>query len=226
MPSLLFELSARLKVKVNRILILRGLYLLLLGFSFHQIAEATLVVIEDIATMTKKSDLIIHAKVIDQSVKKDQSNRIVTMTTLKVLDGMKGSKKGDIKTIYQVGGELGGRVLRIAGAHQYSLGEELVLFGLLYGDLVVSYGVGLGKFRILRDKQGTRVVEDLHDLVAVKFDDNEKFVFEEPTPRKFPSLDEFKNAIDSALYAPKFQIIHMKPMKRKADSQTTKKDKA
>ncbi len=210
-------------MEVNQILILRRLCLLLIVFSFHKTTTATLVIIEDIATMTRKSDLIVHAQVIDQSVKKDKTDRIVTMTTIKVLDGMKGSKKGDIKTIYQVGGELGGRVMRIAGAHQYRQGEELVLFGLRYGDMWVSYGVGLGKFRVLRDKQGTHVVEDLHDLVAVKPGENKKFVFEEPVPRQFPSLDEFKNAIDIAAHAPQFQVIEMKPMKRKVENSELQK---
>ncbi len=195
---------------------MRRLCLLLLILSFPQTVQATLVVMEDLATMTKKSELIIHAQVISQSVKEDKDRRIITTTTLKVLDSMKGSKKGDIKTIYQVGGELRGRVMKIAGAHQYRKGEELVLFGLSFGDMVVSYGVGLGKFRVLRDKQGTHVVEDLHDLVAVKRGVNHQDLFEEPTPRQFSSLDTFKNAIDKALHAPRFQIIKMKPMKRKA----------
>lgn len=193
---------------------MRKLCLLLLILSFPQTAIATLVVMEDLATMSRKSDLIIHAQVISQSVKEDKDRRIITTTTLKVLDGMKGSKKGDIKTIYQVGGELGGRVMRISGAQRYSKGEELVLFGLSFGDMMVSYGVGLGKFLVLRDKQGTRVIEDLHDLVAVKRGENHQDIFAEPTPRQFPSLDTFKNAIDKALHAPQFQIIQMKPMKR------------
>jgi hypothetical protein len=191
------------------------LLLLLLILSFPQTAKTTLVVMENLAIMTEKSDLIIHGQVIAQSVKEDTNRRIITTTTLKVLDGMKGSKKGEIKTIYQVGGELDGRVMRITGAHQYRKGEELIFFGLSFGDMVVSYGVGLGKFRVLRDKKNTYVVEDLHDLVAVKSGNGQQ-IFEEPTPREFPSLDAFKNAIDTALHAPQFQVIQMKPMKRKA----------
>lgn len=187
-------------------------YQILAGFllcSFS--AQSTIVKISSLAQMAYKSDIIIHAKVTNQSVKESKSGRLNTTTELKVVEAFKGAKNGDIKTIYQVGGELNDLVQKVVGAQNYVQGEELILFGLNFGDMLVSYGTGLGKFKVLRDKKKALVVEDLHDLIEVKYDDRNQPYYGAPQPRSYPSLAEFKNQLSEILHAPKYRVIKTKP---------------
>jgi hypothetical protein len=178
---------------------------------------ATVVSIDSLKTMALKSEVIVHAKVIDQRIKEDVEGRILTLTTLDVVDGLKNARRGDVLTVYQVGGELNGRVLRVSGAHNYRVDEELVLFGLSLDDMIVSYGVGLGKFKVIRDKKGDRVVEDLHDLVEVKSGKDSNALLEAPTARQYASLAQFKNAISEALHSSP-GVVKRKPLKKKRGS--------
>ncbi len=176
---------------------MRGLLIFMLGLA--QSASATVVFIDNIEKMTKQSDVVIHAAVADQSVKEDAEGRITTLTTLEILDGIKGARTGDLITLYQVGGALNGRVMRVSGAQHYHFGEELVLFGVKLDNMIVSYGVGLGKFKVLRGTDGTKVVEDLNDLVEAKPGTSGNTILQEPKPRQFASLDAFKGAIRDAI---------------------------
>lgn len=176
-------------------------------------ARATIVYMDDLPAMVHKSDVIIHAAVADQSVKLDKNGRILTLTTLEVLDGLKGAKTGELILLYQVGGEIDGRVERVVGAQRYQFGEELVLFGVRLRDMIVSYGVGVGKFKVLRSSDGVKVVEDIHDLVAVKKGSSGIIDTYEPTPREFPSLNLFKTQIREQLATR--AMIRMTPLKKK-----------
>ncbi|MDA0712973.1 MAG: hypothetical protein O2897_03190, partial [bacterium] len=172
---------------------------------------ATVVKISDLATMARKSEVIVQAKVLYVSIKEDTDGRIVTLTTLQVIDAFKGAKKNEIKTIYQVGGQFKNKVLQVMGAHKFTKNEEMFFFAMSLGDMLVSYGVGLGKFRILPDKNQFQVVEDLHDLVVLKnggTGDN----YEAPIPRRYPSVGEFKNALSSAMSKPEYSLLEIKPM--------------
>ena len=172
------------------------------ALSLSQGLSATVVYIDDLQTMTRQSDVVIHAVVADQTVKEDGDGRILTISTLEILYGLKGAKTGELITLYQVGGELGGRVLKVLGAQNYTFGEEVVLFGVRLGDMIVSYSVGLGKFKVLRDDNQIRVVEDLNDLVEAKPTSTGELTFDEPHPRKYPSLDGFKAAIRESIAVP------------------------
>lgn len=176
--------------------------------------NATVVKISDLATMARKSEVIVQAKVLDVSTKEDTDGRIITLTTLQIIDAFKGAKKNEIKTIYQVGGQLKNKVLQVMGAHKFSKNEEMFFFGMKHDNMLVSYGVGLGKFSILPDKNQFQVVEDLHDLVVLKNDgigDN----YEVPIPRRYPSVGEFKNALTSALSKPEYSLLKAKPVYQK-----------
>ena len=84
-----------------------GLFFLVAGY-----LHATLAVIHDIKTMTRKSAVIVDADVVKQQVYEDSKGRIITLTTLKVKDGLKGAEEGQELTVYQVGGELRGLLRR------------------------------------------------------------------------------------------------------------------
>ncbi len=157
-------------------------------------SDATTAVIHDIRTMTQNSGVVVQAKIVSQKVTEDARGRIITLSTLRVEDGMKGARTGQELTLYQVGGELNGRVMRLQGASVYRPGEEIMLFAVPHRDQVVSYGLGLGKFNIIQDK----VVEDIHDLEVVDRKDGRQF-YRAPTPRRYNSLKAFKDEIRKAL---------------------------
>ena len=157
-------------------------------------ALATVVVIHPLDEMTARSDVVVHARVGAQQVVRDKG-RLITLTEIEVIEGFKGARAGDILTIYQVGGDLDGEHQWISGMQRYMPGEEMVLFAVRFGDKIVSYGVGVGKFKIERDADGTRVVEDIHDVVAYTRDPDGAPSMQQPRPRERPSLDGFKTEI-------------------------------
>ena len=160
---------------------------------------ATIGVVDDIRTMTQKSGLIVEAKVIAQQVSVDDRGRIITFSKLKVKDGLKGAETGQELTLYQVGGEYQGRVMRLQGASIYRPGEKLVLFAVPYRDkMIVSYGLGLGKFNIVEKKNGDRVVEDIHGLQVLQMKAGLKSL-STPLPRRYQTLEAFKAEIRGAL---------------------------
>jgi hypothetical protein len=126
-------------------------------------AHATSVSIPPMDVMAHRSDVIVEAVVRSQEVVMD-NRRIVTRTTLEVLDGMKGKAKGDVVVVDQIGGELNGVKGWIAGAHHFQIGEQAVLFAvkLPSSDQVVLYGIGFGLFST---KENGQVREEIGDVV-------------------------------------------------------------
>ena len=157
-------------------------------------ARATVVVLHGLEEMTRKSEVIVHARVAAQRVQKEEG-RIVTLTDIEVLDGLKGAKVGETLTIYQVGGSLDGARQWIEGAHEYEIGEEMVLFAVRHKERIVSYGVGVGKFRVIYDGAFRRVVEDLHGVVEMKRSETGEVSMGSPVPRTFPSLEALKQEV-------------------------------
>ena len=167
-------------------------------------AKATIVRIDAIDQMTHNSEIIAHVVVGEQTQKTGEDGRTIEFTSVEILEGLKGVKTGEVATIYQLGDAGLSDGVRIAGQSKFRLGEELVLFGMKYDDMIVPYAVGLGKFRVLRNTSTTKIVEEIKDLVAVTMSEN-KIVLQAPTPRMYPTLDQFKStirkAIDRPLYA-------------------------
>lgn len=161
--------------------------------------SAAFVHIEDLEVMTKKSDIIIQAMVISQEIQEEPSGRLITLTTLDVLDGVKGAPTGRYVTLYQVGGELNGKVMRLSGQQPYNTGDEVVLFGVRLDEMIVSYGPGLGRFNVDRLGKLVGSSESFGDVVAVRKDDAGEFIVEHPIGRRYPSLDDFKKEIRSYL---------------------------
>jgi hypothetical protein len=157
------------------------------------VAHATVVIQPSLEQMTQRSDVIIRAVVEEQSVVYAEGNaRILTLSRLRVKDGVKGAAKAnDTVTLYQVGGSKDGRTMNVVGVNTFKVGEEVVLFGATFiahdtikflqaerkaelpaatlnptGGWVVTYGIGLGKFQVQRDASGVNAVEQLGDVVG------------------------------------------------------------
>lgn len=162
-------------------------------------SQASIVSIDDVPTMAKQSDVVFHGVAKQQSSERGPDGRVITLTQFEVLDGLKGTKTGRIITLYQVGGSLPGVSYYVSGAQHYHVGEEVVLFGLSLDDMVVSYGVGVGKFDVLREKKRISIKEDLHDLLQLIRKADGEFELIPAKPRVFPSLDGFKKTIRQSL---------------------------
>jgi|GEM_PF-829380 len=162
-------------------------------------ADATVVVLHPLDEMMHRADVVIHARVVGQDVKREEG-RIITLTQIEVLDGIKGAKQGDVETVYQVGGSLDGENMHIAGAHDYAAGEEMVFFAMRHRDRLVSYGVGVGKFSVDRDAQ--TIVEDLGDVLVMSPTETGLQPDLNLQPRSMNSIVEFKAMLRDLLALP------------------------
>ena len=176
----------------NRLFLLFGIALYMASTNS---AMATVVVVDPLEVMAQQSEVIIHGVVFEQDVRQDDNGRIITLTTVEIIDGIKGATKGERVTIYQVGGTINGISQWIAGNHRFVQDEEFLLFGVRHEDMIVSYGVGIGKFRIVRDASGTVLVEDVNNVLAAYRQQNGQMKFEEAMPRVFLTLDAFKEML-------------------------------
>lgn len=157
-----------------------------------QLARATVVIQPSLEQMTEKSDVIVHAVVEDQTVTLGEGGRILTLSRLRIKDGLKGAvKANDTVTLYQVGGTLEGRTMAIPGVNAFTVGEEVILFGdvFLAQDTVeflrterkevvpaatlhpsagwlVTFGIGLGKYAVTRDGKVPMAVEQVGDVAT------------------------------------------------------------
>jgi hypothetical protein len=153
-------------------------------------ARATVVIQPSLEQMTQRSGVVVHAVVEDVTVVEGESGRILTVSRLRVKDGIKGARTGGSVTLYQVGGTLNGRVARIAGVSTFEKGEEVILFADVFqaadtirflqtarktelpaatlnpsDGWVVPYGIGLGKYQVKRpDGSSPLAVEELGDV--------------------------------------------------------------
>jgi hypothetical protein len=177
-------------------------------------AQATVVVFQDMATMAKKSDVIAHVVVRDQKVEEEASGRLITLTTLEVLESFKGTKTGEVLTLFQVGGELGGRRQWISGAHTYAMHEQMVLFGVVHKGRVLSYGIGLGKFKVEGEGESAIIREDITDVVAARPGPSGKMEMHKPTARSFSSMGAMRSAIQEALKPQATETLQPKQVKR------------
>jgi hypothetical protein len=183
-------------------------------------AGATLVVQPSLERMATRADVIVHAVVEEQSVTTGEvAGRVLTLTRLKVLMGLKGARTGETLTLYQVGGRQGDRVVRVIGANTFRVGEEIVLFGARFlaqdtvkflhgarrggvpwatlhpaGGFIVTYGIGLGKFAIDRSGPVPMAREDLGD-VAVLLSTGKGGLVPGPLVRREQPLDIFLDEV-------------------------------
>jgi len=171
--------------------------LLALALLLSQSALAVVVKLSDLHTMAKKSDIVVHGYVGDQSVSTDEFGRLITLTKIEVIDGLLGAKTGEIITIYQVGGEQKGLVMPLMGGQSYQFGQELIFFGLKQGSSFVSFGAGQGKLDISKHDGHDVVIEDLGDVSAVTGRGGSKNFH--PSPLSFPDVKILKDEIRQML---------------------------
>lgn len=132
-------------------------------------SSATEVMHVPLARMATQSDVIVEAQVLGHKVTWDDSHtRILTLTQIRVLQALKGASKGEVLTIYQVGGSLDHMTLAIPGALHFVDGEQMVFFAMRFRTMIVSYGMGLGKYRIDTTGPTPMVLPEYGDVEFVK----------------------------------------------------------
>jgi hypothetical protein len=183
-------------------------------------ASATVVVQPSLDRLATRAEVIVHAVVEEQSVTAGEvGGRVLTLSRLKVLDGLKGAKAGETLTLYQVGGRQGNRVARVIGANGFGIGEEVVIFGARFlaqdtvkflqgarrggvpwatlhptGGFIVTYGIGLGKFAVDRTGPVPMAIEELGD-VAVLVPTSKGLLVPGPWARREQPLDVFLDEV-------------------------------
>jgi hypothetical protein len=166
-------------------------------------AGATVVVVPELEELTHRSEVVIQAVVREVVTFKDEQGRLITETALEVVDGIRGAKLGDVVPVQQLGGSLDGQEAWIAGNHRFTIGEEVVFFGVrLKSDrrVVIPYGVGFGIFAVRDDVDGRHVVEigsgDVSQLIRTP-DGGSRMA--PVVPRHFDNLDDFKAQLRTIL---------------------------
>ena len=112
---------------------------------------ASMVLYTPLPDMAKKSDLIVHAEVTGQKIARDESGRIKTLTNLRVIEAIRGATNNEQLLLSQVGGVLDGEIAKVLGTSEFTLGEEVVLFGARLPDRVVMFAIGVGKYKVFKE---------------------------------------------------------------------------
>lgn len=127
------------------------------------LASATTVQKFTISDLAKKSETIAVAHVEDVYSRWDDSHKeIYTYISLKVLDGVKGSRKNDVLTIRQLGGAAEGKISVVPGMPTFAKGEEVVVFLSPKDRAGYPWVMGLqqGKYTVSMDAQGFKQVRN------------------------------------------------------------------
>ena len=174
----------------KNILFIVVLFLVLL---FAPPSYSTEVIQAGLRILTGQSDVIIHGKVTGIKSQQSKTGHVFTLTSIQVLTGVKGAKKGEVVTVYQPGGEVDGMRQWVSGATRFKTGEEIVLFGEKFKDYIVVSGAGIGKFIVKkgRGKKKTLVEDTLQNITAYVSGDDGIARLGAPEQRRFKSLEKF-----------------------------------
>jgi hypothetical protein len=125
-------------------------------------ASATTVLKMSLKDLATKSSAVVVAKVEDQVARYDTDKEIYTYVTLRVLDSVKGSKKDDLITIRQLGGQIDNIASVVPGMPTFKKGDEVVLFLSQKDKAGYPWVMGLqqGKYLIHEDENGTKRVRN------------------------------------------------------------------
>jgi hypothetical protein len=165
-------------------------------------ATATVVRPLTVADLTSRAQVVVQGRVLDQVGLWDSQKRgIYTHTRIEVLKCFKGDVPDKEILVRQLGGRSGGYVMGLPGNAPLQVGEEVVLF--LTRDSHYHYVVGLaqGKFAVLPDGSGRKVVSrDLSGLSFARWDPGGKMILSRRLGLVPPTyLDELEAEVKAAL---------------------------
>lgn len=126
----------------------------LLALAIASVAQATTMLEQDVAALTKSSAVVVHAKVLASQARWTSDRaRIVTDTEVEVLEAWKGAPAARF-VVMQPGGIVGELGQKVAGAARFTIGEEVVLFLEARGDRFTVAGMSQGAFHVVRSSDG------------------------------------------------------------------------
>ena len=162
-------------------------------------STATTMLKISIADLTQKAGNIIIGKVVDKKSEWNKNKtRILTYTTVEVAKDIQGVTGSKTITIMTPGGVVGDIGLKIVGAEQYDIGEEIVVFLDKDDDRYRAVGMIQGKFNIAKDgvTGAKKVINKPTDNVLFMKRDGTKA---EEEKQEAMGLDEFIAIIESNL---------------------------
>lgn len=133
-------------------------------------ASATVLVDIPLEDMARGADVIVVGQVV-----RSESQLVIdpvrgadphTLTTVRVTEWIVGPGGRDV-VVEELGGEVAGQGLAIAGTAEYEVGQEVVLFLERAGSRLRTFGMALGRFEIRRGVGTPDTV--LRDLEGVAF---------------------------------------------------------
>lgn len=134
-------------------------------------ASATVMIREDLDTLSRQADVIVRGKVKRMASRWTADNlRIVTDVDIEVAESLKGSPARVVR-LTQPGGEVGDVGQRVSGLAAFSQGEEVVVFlQRRPGEVYWVEGMAQGKYRVERSSDGKAafaVPEPVGDAVVL-----------------------------------------------------------
>jgi hypothetical protein len=126
-------------------------------------AGATTVMKLSLKDLTKNSETIVRATVVDETARYDANKEIYTYYTLRVLEPVKGgSAKDQVITIRQIGGVVGTIASIVPGTPSFKKGEEVVVFLTQRDAAGYPWVMGLqqGKYSVSSDENGQKRVRN------------------------------------------------------------------
>ena len=178
----------------------------LLGAS---LASATTVQKFTVRDLAKKSESIVLARVEDETARMDEgSKEIYTYVTLRVIEGVKGSKSNsngksknaeELITIRQLGGAYGKYISVVPGMPTFKKGEEVVVFLSQKDRAGYPWVMGLqqGKYSVTTDDNGFKQVRNDMDGLSVVGDNGLRTEVKGSTVQPLASfLDGIKTQLD------------------------------
>ena len=155
----------------------------------------------DVGELTKRSDRVVRAHVVERESRWDEAReRIHTYTTLELADSLKGEGEPTI-VVRQLGGEVDGTGSFVGGDAHFEVGEEVVVF-LRRNPAGESYfhviGLAQGKFRVVRSGERSLAVRDLSELSLMRPLEGRFVPLPEAGAPESIALDELERAIDAA----------------------------
>ena len=166
-------------------------------------AQATVILRMDLKQIVGRSDVIFVGKVIKiHSHWTPDKRHIVTDTTFKVSQDLRGGKLGGTVVVQHLGGAVGGIGMRVSGSPSFKQGEEAVLFTEKRGEARFVVGMRQGAYRVTRDTRGNVTVRaNLRGLtLADKRDGNLRLVKHSTAPEQ-QRLSDFVGKIRDTIAA-------------------------
>jgi hypothetical protein len=157
-------------------------------------AHATVLVPLDTKALTARADRVVLGIVESQVARwTDDRQAIFTDVTIRVTRAYKGAvKPGERVVVRREGGALDGVGMRVFGAANFSVGEEVVVFLEMRGGAPYTVGMTQGKLRVFTGDDGLKHVSAALGDVAFTRPDAAKQALQPPR-----RLDDFEREVRS-----------------------------